>query len=186
MRLFIINPKFNIHMNTAESLYTELKERISRDNGYAVKEWEDGTIRLEVLWGRWWKLRYILDETNHRAYEIIDSDSCFVHFSEEDIDWDSLQGLSKSAIDRAKKRYASFPFHIGTFENDVAEVSWQLNPDGMYYMDDDGYGMTDDEEITVYGFIDRQMNVLARFRYVGKSWEYLKIMRKEAEWKLHS
>ena len=37
----------------------------------------------------------------------------------------------------------------------MAEVSWQLNPDGRYYMDEDGYGMTNEKEITIFGFIDR-------------------------------
>ena len=63
----------------------------------------------------------------------------------------------------------------------MAEVSWQLNPDGRYYMDDDGFGMTSDEEITVYGFIDTKMNVLVKFQYIDKDWKRLDKMRREAE-----
>jgi hypothetical protein len=62
----------------------------------------------------------------------------------------------------------------------VAEVSWQLNPDGRYYMDDDGFGMTSDEEITVYGFIDSEMNVLVKFQYIDEDWKRLDKMRREA------
>ena len=62
----------------------------------------------------------------------------------------------------------------------MAQVDWQLNPDGRYYQDDDGYGMTDDEEIDIYGFIDRKGNVLSKFRYIRKDDE-LKEMRVEAE-----
>ena len=51
-------------------------------------------------------------------------------------------------------------------------------------MDDDGFGMTDDEEITVYGFIDAKMNVLVKFQYIGDDYERLTEMRREAEEKL--
>ena len=62
----------------------------------------------------------------------------------------------------------------------MAEVSWQLNPDGRYYMDEDGFGMTSDEEITVYGFIDSEMNVLVKFQYIDVDWKRLDKMRREA------
>ena len=45
----------------------------------------------------------------------------------------------------------------------MAEVEWQLNPDGMYYRDEDGFGMTDDEEIKFYGAIDRNGKVVKKF-----------------------
>lgn len=70
------------------------------------------------------------------------------------------------------------------FKNGVAEVSWQLNPDGMYYMDEDGFGMTDDEEVEIYGFINRQGKVLVKFQNINKDWGRLKSMRKEAERKI--
>lgn len=49
------------------------------------------------------------------------------------------------------------------YKNGVAEVEWQLNPDGMYYRDEDGFGMTDDEEIKLYGAIDRKGKVVKKF-----------------------
>lgn len=47
----------------------------------------------------------------------------------------------------------------------MAEVRWQLNPDGMYYRDEDGFGMTDDEEINLYGAIDRKGKVVKKFTF---------------------
>ena len=76
---------------------------------------------------------------------------------------------------------AHFPTRIRSFENGVAQVSWQLNPDGMYYMDEDGYGMTDDDEVEIYGFIDRKGNVIVKFKNIHEDWNLLKEMRKEAE-----
>ena len=68
--------------------------------------------------------------------------------------------------------------------SNVAEVECQLNPDDRYCRDDDGYGMTDDEEIAVYGFIDAAVNVLVKFQYIGDNREHLKEMRCDAERKL--
>ena len=82
--------------------------------------------------------------------------------------------------ERAQRLSALFPTFVIRFQNGVAELHWQLNPDGRYYRDDDGYGMTDDEEITVCGFIDADMNVLVKFQYIGDDWERLKEMRREA------
>jgi hypothetical protein len=47
-------------------------------------------------------------------------------------------------------------------------------------MDDDGFGMTNDIEIEIYGFIDKEGNVLVKFRAIKDSSE-LETMRKEAE-----
>lgn len=63
----------------------------------------------------------------------------------------------------------------------MAQVSWQLNPDGMYYRDEDGFGMTDDDEVEIYGFIDRKGKVVVKFKHINEDWNLLKEMRKEAE-----
>ena len=59
-------------------------------------------------------------------------------------------------------------------------VSWQLNPDGRYYMDEDGFGMTNDEEIEIYGLIDQKAKVIAKFRNI-QNFNELNEMRKMAE-----
>lgn len=66
----------------------------------------------------------------------------------------------------------------------MAQVSWQLNPDGMYFMDEDGFGMTDDDEVKIYGFIDRQSKILVKFLHINEDWKRLEIMKKEAETKV--
>lgn len=51
------------------------------------------------------------------------------------------------------------------FHNGVSKVEWQLNPDGRYFMDEDGFGMTDDEEIAIYGKIDSNGRIVEKFKY---------------------
>ena len=159
------------------------QERYNQER-YHICEMGEGMSVIEQSIGGWWKQRYLVDNKNGRAYEIMDAYLNFVKFTKDDIDWESLAVLPEGVKSRAKSLSAQFPTFIRNFSNGIAQVSWQLIPDGRYYMDEDGYGMTDDKEITVYGYIDTEMNVLVKFQYVGKDWERLKIMRCEAETEL--
>ena len=46
-------------------------------------------------------------------------------------------------------------------------------------MDDDGYGMTDDEEVNIYGVIDRTCKIIVPFRLTNDSSEH-QLMLQEA------
>ena len=164
-----------------EKLYMILSSMDFTRNGYRVSELGEGMSVIEqVIWG-WWKQRYLIDNKNCRAYEIMDGNMDFVNFITDDVDWDSIKQLPEKAKIRAQEMSAQFPTFIRGFRKGIAEVSWQLNPDGRYYMDDDGFGMTSDEEITVYGYIDSEMNVLVKFQYIDEDWKQLDKMRSEAE-----
>lgn len=130
--------------------------------------------------GGWWKPRYLCNDSNQEALIVATEGLKWIFFSQEDINWDSLKGLSDDAIYRAKSLDMEFPSFIGNFDNGFARVSWQLNPDGRYYMDDDGFGMTSDVEIEIYAFVDKELNVLVPFRYIGGDWKQLEEMREEA------
>lgn len=164
-----------------EKLYMVLSAMDFTRNGYRVSELGEGMSVIEqVIWG-WWKQRYLIDNKNCRAYEIMDGNMDFVNFTTDDIDWNSIKQLPEKAIMRAQEMSAQFPTFIRVFRNGIAEVSWQLYPDGRYYMDEDGFGMTSDEEITVYGFIDAEMNMLVKFQFINDDWKRLERMRAEAK-----
>ena len=165
----------------AEILYRSLSKTRFDKLQFRIHELNEGISVIEQVIGGWWKQRYLMDENNFRAYEIMDEETLFVNFTTDDIDWRSLESLPEYMKERAQRLSALFPTFVLRFQNGVAELHWQLNPDGRYYRDDDGYGMTDDEEITVYGFIDADMNVLVKFQYIGDDRERLEEMRREAE-----
>ena len=149
-----------------ENLYTLLNtERYCMHPYETVDLGENMSVINQVIWG-WWKPRFLLNHITKCAYEFMDSNERLMTVTENDIDWESLEGLPEEALYRAMALSFHFPSFIHRFNGGVAEVSWQLNPDGRYYMDDDGFGMTDDEEIEIYGFIDRNANVVARFRNI--------------------
>ena len=126
---------------------------------------ENMTIAKEVIL-QYWKPRFLLDNNTRCAYEFMTGNEVLCKVSDDDIDWDSLKGLSETCLRRVHVHDAHFPTMVRMFHDGVAEVSWQVNPDGMYYMDEDGYGMTPDEEVELIGYIDRQGNVVKKFRYL--------------------
>lgn len=153
----------DIDMSEEEKLYRELC--LSQYQGLSLVQndlGEDMALVTQVI-GRYWKPRYLMDKEARCAYEFMSIDEVLQIVTDEDIDWDSLKGLPQDAFDRAKAHSFHFPGHVYQYKNGVAEVEWQLNPDGMYYRDKDGFGMTDDEEINLYGAIDRKGKVVKKF-----------------------
>ena len=140
---------------------------------------EEMAVVKEVIM-QYWKPRYLLDHAVRCAYEFMSENEYLQTVKQEDIAWEKLTTLPLYAVNRAKERSAHYPTQIGRFKNGVAEVRWELNPDGYYFMDDDGFGMTDDEEITIYGLIDRRGAVVAKFQPVNDSKEWA-VMKEQAE-----
>ena len=58
-------------------------------------------------------------------------------------------------------------------------VWWTQYPDGRYFMDEDGYGMEDNDESKLDGFIDKKARVVIPFQ--AKGWKELEKQRIEAE-----
>nr|WP_296977773.1 hypothetical protein [Prevotella sp.] len=40
--------------------------------------------------------------------------------------------------------------NIYDYEDGIAKVRWEVNPDGMYYRDEDGFGKTDNDEQNLF------------------------------------
>ena len=148
-----------------EKLYKRLCAPQNKDRPYEQRDLGEGMTLVNQTIGEYWKPRYLMDKEARCAYEFMSIDEVLQIVTDEDIDWDSLKGLPQDAFDRAKAHSFHFPGHVYQYKNGVAEVVWQLNPDGMYYRDEDGFGMTDDEEINLYGAIDRKGKVVKKFTF---------------------
>ena len=146
-----------------EKLYKRLCAHQYRDRPYEQRDLGEGMTLVSQVIGEYWKPRYLLDNEAKCAYEFMSIDEVLQIVTDEDIDWDNLKGLPQDAFDRAKAHSFHFPGHVYQYKNGVAEVEWQLTPDGMYYRDEDGFGMTDDEEINLYGAIDKKGKVIKKF-----------------------
>lgn len=158
----------NEPITEAQEMYqTLLKyDETLRNLPYKTEDDPDEGISIisEVIYG-WWKQRWVMNHNKKTAFEFIDQNENLVAITDNDIDWDSLNGLEQEYIDRAHRHYAGFPTIIRGFNNGVANVEWQLNPDGQYFMDEDGFGMTDDVEIALWGKIDCNGHIIEKFHY---------------------
>lgn len=163
-----------------EKMYKLLLAEKYDDRPYRRNDLNEGMELIEEVIYGWWKPRFLLNHNTKCAYEFMNGSKCLSMVTHEDIAWETLKRLPEHAVEVAKALSIHFPTLIRKYKNGVAMVEWQLNPDGRYYMDDDGYGMTDDKEISIYGFIDKEGKVAVKFQAVTDSKD-LETLRAEAE-----
>lgn len=159
------NAWFERKPQSPKELYYYLTQYEYTCHPYQRGDDREAVTLLEQSINGWWKPRYIVDNACCEAYEFMNEAEQLLTITDDDIEWDSLKGLTAAIVARAKARDGHFPVLFSRFHLGKAEVQWQLNPDGRYYMDEDGYGMTDDEEITLVGAVDRTGRVIQKFRY---------------------
>lgn len=82
--------------------------------------------------------------------------------TEADIEPSALRLIKQQCLYLAFK--ARYRFWVFPFTGSKAAVEWTVRPDGSYYADSDGFGMTDDEEITLHGFINTKGRPIGQFR----------------------
>lgn len=163
-----------------EKLYDVLQTDTYKTELYQTWDLGEGMAVLHKnMWG-WFKPKFLINHNTKTAIEFMDDWETLVTVTVDDVDWKSLKKLPDEAIERAEALSFQFPSFIRGFKNGVALVEWQLNPDGRYYMDDDGYGMTPDQEINIYGFIDTGGKVVVKFQAVNERKD-LEKLRKIAE-----
>lgn len=170
----------------ARKLYARLDTDMYKSGSWQTESNGEDMAVVSQLIMRYWKPRFLMDHRTQCAYEFMDSSETLCTVTQDDIDWDSLKNVSDESIGRAIALDFHYPSFIHKYENGVAQVSWQLNPDGMYFRDEDGYGMTDDDEVEIYGFIDRKGRVVVKFKNINEDWNLLRSMRKEAEGKCYT
>ncbi len=56
-----------------------------------------------------------------------------------------------------------FMAYISKFEEGICKFSWMVQPDGRYWMDEDGYGMTSDNEVWLYAYINEDGRFVTPF-----------------------
>lgn len=76
------------------------------------------------------------------------------------------------------------PSTYGNSETGSLKCPWQVSPDGRYYMDGGGFGMSGDVEETLFGYIDRNGDVVAPFTclgcWPGTDFKRLRALREQA------
>ena len=164
---------------TPEQLYQRLCESEFNAWPYEKRNLGEEMTLVKISSCGYWRSMFFMDHRVQRAFIFIDAHFRLLTVNQEDINWESLEKLPQKAKETATELYFGYPSFIYSFNQGVALVCWQLVPDGRYYMDEDGYGMEDDDEVNIYGVIDRTGKVIVPFRLTNDSSEH-QLMLQEA------
>ncbi|MBP3355928.1 MAG: hypothetical protein J6K95_02010 [Rikenellaceae bacterium] len=100
--------------------------------------------------------RVLVNTSAREVFELTASDGRITAFSPRDVADSRYSG--RSCLD------ALYYFGVEPFIDGVALVTWTITPDGIYFMDEDGFGMEDTIEENLYAFIDTRCRVLVPFQ----------------------
>ena len=137
---------------------------VRNEYAYSVRDLNGGMREYSAVIDGYWRTRFLLNDNTKTACEIVGSDLRLKPFSLSDINWDSLNNSGYEYEENARQLAAHYPVSIYPFDEGIALIKWVLHPDGMYFMDEDGYGMEDCDEESLYACIDTHGNVLVKFR----------------------
>lgn len=172
-----------------EKLYRLLIDEKYSGGGYCRRDLGEGMEVVDQVIRGWWKPRFLLNHNKKTAYEWMYANQQLAIVDHKHIDWESMKRLPEEAWPQLRAYSFSYPSFINGYHNGIAEVQWQLIPDGRYWMDDDGYGMTSDIELNIYGFIDQEANIISKFHYYTNAElkaHILDKIRKDAEKELNN
>ncbi len=163
----------------AKELYTELQKTMYDHYPYdRLKDKGEGMEIVEEVISNYWRMRFLVNHRTKEAYELMNRALTLTFINKEDVDWEGVKTLENNSNAYSFSAYYQ-RFAVEQFKNGVALVKWTLYPDGYYFMDEDGFGMEDNDESALYGFIDKNARVVVPFQ--AKSWEELEKQRPEAE-----
>lgn len=111
---------------------------------------------------------YIVNTETRKYKKLVDADGDVVGFTKDDIDYKSLEGVEHTGCAYTMESRYSGIGRWADFRDGICALGWMLYPDGMYFADEDGFGMEDNDEVEIYCVIDKNFNVLKPFQY-GKS-----------------
>lgn len=148
-------------MNTTDTEHRKILDDIEANpSRYEIMQLlGDKILRIDSSDGSMWLCRN--DGGTRRLITLVEHGE--VKFlTEADIEPSALRLIKQQCPYLAFK--ARYRFWVFPFTGSKAAVEWTVRPDGSYYADSDGFGMTDDKEITLHGFINTKGRPIGQFR----------------------
>ena len=124
-------------------------------------EWGENLLRVFDQDGK----GYIVNTATGKA-RLIDDNGLLVGFSDEEIDFTAIDKMENSHNAPPRRIAYAGINRYDNCQNGIFALCWMLYPDGQYFADEDGYGMEDNDELTVYCIMDDNLNVIRPFTVV--------------------
>lgn len=152
-------------MTDSKELYKTLSTDFKAEKNYYFSELGEGMMQ-----GRERNSRrvFLINKNEREAWELVEATGAFEKWDAVAVEICMVLDLPKRAQRNAISTMANYYFGVNPFRDGVAYVQWTLQPDGRYYADSDGFGMTDDDEVNVYAFIDKKAHILVPFQPMNK------------------
>lgn len=131
-----------------DNTVSDLKNIQNRAEGYDIHQLEDGIYFVQINHGR---ASWIYDERKTLLIPLVSRNGNVLFLNKSDIEDKAIELIQNECPQYLMS--ANFRFWVYPFKDGLAYVEWTVRPNGMYWADEDGYGMTDDEAISLYGKI---------------------------------
>lgn len=152
-------------MKDSKQLYKELSKDFETEKYYTFAKRGEGMLQTRENNG---KRIFLVNTEKKEAWELVGETGAFSLWNASAVELSSVFGLTELAQRNAMSVKVPYYFGIEDYENGITLVMWTLQPDGRYYADSDGYGMTNDEEINLYAYIDKEGYILVPFQPMDK------------------
>ena len=162
--------------------YVRMMEESTKCTEYLTYPLSDGML---LMYHKNWhdnKERLLINTQRELVYDLVDAEGRFTLITKEDIDFKGIIHLNN--IRNAYLLKVEHEFEISQFTDGLALVRWQLFPDSHWY-DDQGMGVTGNQETSIYAYIDCFANLLTKFTDMHLD-NQKKINRKLANQQRHS
>lgn len=148
-------------MKDSKQLYKKLSADFKTEKRYSFADRGEGMMLTRENNG---KRVFLVNKEKKEAWELVNALGTFSLWNASAVEISSIFEMQGGAQRNAISVKVPYYFDIEDYSNGVTLVAWTLQQDGCNYADSDGYGMTDDEEINIYAYIDKEGHIIVPFQ----------------------
>lgn len=148
-------------MKDSKQLYAELSNDFETEKYFNFAKRGEGMLQGHENNG---KRIFLVNTEKKEAWELVGVTGIFSLWNASDVELSSVFDIPCRAQRNAMSVKAPYYFGFEEYGNGVTLAVWTVQPDGCHYADSDGYGMTDDEEVNLYSYIDKEGHIIIPFQ----------------------